>query len=37
MIIIDELAFKYVENIGFRKFMEDAQPKFKIHYYKNTL
>ena len=30
MIIIDELAFKFVENEGFRKFMEDAQPKFKI-------
>ncbi|KAG5061801.1 hypothetical protein JHK85_002984 [Glycine max] len=30
MIIIDELAFKFVENEGFRKFMKDAQPKFKI-------
>jgi len=30
MIIIDEIAFKFVENEGFRKFMEDAQPKFKI-------
>jgi len=32
MIIIYELAFKFVENEGFRKFMEDAQPKFKILY-----
>jgi len=30
MIIIEELAFKFVENERFRKFMEDAQPKFKI-------
>jgi len=30
MIIIDEFAFKFVENEGFRKFMEDTQPKFKI-------
>ena len=30
MIIIDELAFKFVENEGFRKFMKDAQPKFKM-------
>jgi len=30
MKIIDELAFKFVENDAFRKFMEDAQPKFKI-------
>ena len=28
MIIIDELAVMFVENVGFRKFMEDAQPKF---------
>jgi len=28
-IMIDKLAFKFVENEGFRKFMEDAQPKFK--------
>lgn len=33
MIIIDELAFKFVENEGFRKFMEDAQPKFIITRY----
>ena len=29
MIIIDELGFKCVENVGFRKFMENTQPKFK--------
>ncbi|KHN29768.1 Putative AC transposase, partial [Glycine soja] len=33
MIIIDALAFKFFENEGFRKFMEDAQPKFKIPSY----
>lgn len=30
MIIIDELPFKHVENKGFKMFMGDAQPKFKI-------
>ena len=30
MIIIDEIAFKFFENKGFRKFMGDAQLKFKI-------
>ena len=30
MITIDELTSKFVENEGFRKFMEDSQPKFKI-------
>ena len=30
MIIIDQLALMFVENEGFRKFMEDAQPNFKI-------
>lgn len=30
MIIIDELPFKYVENEGFKLFMGETQPKFKI-------
>ena len=30
MIIIDELAFMFVENEGFKKFMGYVQPKFKI-------
>ena len=30
VIIINEFVFKFVENEGFRKFMEDAKPKFKI-------
>jgi len=30
MITIDELASNFVENEGFRKFMEDAQSKFEI-------
>ena len=33
MIIIYELAFKFVKNEGFRKFMEDVQPKFIITRY----
>ncbi|WJX61075.1 cellulase [Trifolium repens] len=30
MVIIDELPFKYVENEGFKMFMSEAQPRFKI-------
>ena len=30
MIIIDELPFKFVENEGFRDFMQTTQPNFKI-------
>lgn len=30
MIIIDELPFKFVENQGFKDFMAEAQPRFKI-------
>ena len=30
MIILDELPFKFVKNEGFRKFIEKAQPYFKI-------
>ena len=28
MIILDELSFRFMEGIGFRKFMSVAQPKF---------
>lgn len=30
MIIMDELAFKYVENEGFRYFVSLACPRFKV-------
>ena len=30
MISTDELPFKFVQNEGFRKVMEEAQPYFKI-------
>jgi hypothetical protein len=30
MVIIDELPFKYVENEGFKMFMSEAQPRFKV-------
>lgn len=30
MILIDELPFRSVEHEGFRKFMQEAQPYFKI-------
>ena len=29
-IILDEISLKFVENEGFRKFMEEAEPYFKI-------
>lgn len=32
MIIVDGLPFKFVENVGFKKFMSIAQPKFKISF-----
>ncbi|WOL01424.1 HAT family dimerization domain-containing protein [Canna indica] len=30
MITVDELPFRFVENQGFRDFMSEAQPRFKI-------
>lgn len=30
MTIIDELSFKFVENEGFRKFIDEVQPRLKI-------
>ena len=30
MIVVDELSFKFVENQGFRDFISEAQPRFKV-------
>ena len=30
MIILDELSFRFVEGLGFRKFMSVAQPRFHL-------
>ncbi|WOL16811.1 hypothetical protein Cni_G25599 [Canna indica] len=30
MIIVDELPFRFIKNQGFRDFMSEVQPRFKI-------